>query len=85
MDSEDENNLTCNDAFGKMCADIRAIVRERGSQFGYMYYPTMKNPAIIVTHGNGIISQVDVVFEEAQFDEEGQIILPEHTATYRAS
>lgn len=70
---------------GKMCDDILGLVRERGPQFGTMYYPTMKNPAIIITHGHGKISQVDILFEEAKFDEDGNIILPAHRATYRQS
>jgi len=83
MSNGQENQLTCSDAFGIMCRDIRAIVKER-KRHGVMYYPTMKNPALFITHNkDAIISQVDVIFEEVKHDKNGVPILPECSVTYR--
>jgi hypothetical protein len=56
-----EKGLTCTDAFGKMCEDIRAIAEEL--KFGSMHFPTRSNPSIIFEVHDGQIKQVELVFE----------------------
>lgn len=83
MDKDQEKQLTKRGPLDIMCDDIRAIVNERNC-YGVMYYPTMRNPAIIITHSKDSISQVDVLFDEVKFDKAGNPILPERRVTYRA-
>lgn len=59
MANGDENNLTCTDAFGIMCSDIRAIARELG--FGTLWFPQKDNPSLICKVHNGLIKQVDII------------------------
>jgi hypothetical protein len=59
VDAE-ENILTCKDAFGIMCQNIRAIARELG--YGTLKFPNSERPVLICEVHNGLIKQVDVVF-----------------------
>ena len=72
--SNGKNNLTCSDAFGKMCADIRAIARELG--FGTLWFPCKANPSITFEVHNGLITQVELTFTQ-----NGQ---PDRKKRYRA-
>lgn len=61
MDSEEENKLKCHDAFGIMCADVRDIARELG--YGELRFPSQANPGLIMQVHDGVISQVELVFD----------------------
>ncbi|MBA7712820.1 hypothetical protein ES703_121810 [subsurface metagenome] len=70
------------DAIGIMGAAIRLAAREL--KYGKLYYPTLANPALIMEVHDGVVKQVDVLFEQAKLDEDGKPILPERVARYRA-
>lgn len=61
MSGEEEKQLTCSDAFGIMCVDIRAIARELG--FGSLHFPCKANPSLKMQVHNGIIKEVELVFD----------------------
>lgn len=81
MTGHEENNLTQTDPLSIMCNDIRAIAQEK--KFGTLYYPTMKNPSIVMELHDGLIKQADVLFENVKH-ENGEVILPDRKARYRA-
>ena len=83
MSNGQGKQLTSRSIFGKMLCDIMAIIKQRNC-YGVLYYPTMKNPAIVITHRKDSISQLDVLFEEVKHDENGIPILPENKVTYRS-
>lgn len=60
MPNGQENNLTCTDAFGKMCKDIRAIAKQL--EYGTLKFPNSERPSLICEVHDGLIKQVDVVF-----------------------
>lgn len=59
MSNGDTNALQCDDAFGKMCSDIRAIARQL--EFGSLKFPNSENPSMIMEVHDGLIKQVDIV------------------------
>lgn len=61
MSNGDKNSLQCDDAFGKMCRDVRDIAKELG--YGTLYFPTSERPSLVCEVHDGEIKQVELFFD----------------------
>ena len=64
-----------------MCSDIRQIAEI--NRYGTIWYPTMANPSIVCEVHNGLVTQAHILFVNADHNE-GQPIIPDHSAKYRS-
>ena len=59
MAKNDAENLTCTDALGAMCSDMRVIAMQL--EYGTLKFPNSENPSLVCEVHDGYIKQIDIV------------------------